>query len=106
MPVVGQGIKSTTTNVTGAQNIKITDLVVAIPASEYNHALTSNLKELIIKCRGTAKLQIAFNATESGTKFFTIPKGVSLALDGLEFSSKTLYLQTDKADTVEIVELY
>lgn len=94
-------------SIVGSQSTKITNLSLANSGTEYSHSLTANLKQLIIRSRGIAKLQISFTNGESGTKYITIPKGSNLSLIDLDFISKTLYLQSDtNSTTVEILELY
>lgn len=108
-PVAQQGFIPGSVNVqlSAAQNIKITNLPLTLANTEYSIVLTDALKQLIIKCRSLARLQIAFISTESGTKFLTIPGGVSLSLQDLNLSSTTLYIQADApASIVEIVEMY
>lgn len=90
----------------GAKNVKITNLSLGTPSTEESHSLQDSLKSIIIRSRDTAKLQVAFTATESGTKYLTIPGNATLALDALEFSGKILYVQSNQVTTVEIVELY
>ena len=78
-----------------------------VSGTEYSHLLQSNVKQLIIRSRDFAQLQVAFVATESGTKFMTVPKGNSLFLNDIEFSSTTIYIQsTSNNDVAEILELY
>lgn len=88
-----------------AENEKITNLSVG--TTEVAHALTASLKQIIIRCRGIADLQIAFTITESGTNYITIPKRTTFSLGDINFSSKTLYVKAEvAAQTVEILELY
>jgi len=87
-----------------SQNIKITNL--SVTTGETSHALTANLRQLIIKDRGSTKLQVAFVATETATKYITIWKGTTLTLDELDLSGKTLYLKASASTIVEIIELY
>ncbi len=90
----------------GATTPKITNLVIATPATEESHALNGNLRSLVIRARDRVQLQIAFTATESATKYITLNAGAVLSLDSLEFDSKTIYIQSDTATTVEILELH
>lgn len=72
--------------------------------TEVSQALSTGVKSFLIRVRGNARLQLAFVATESGTKYITVPPGVSYHEDRLNFSG-TLYFQTNKsAQTVEIIE--
>ena len=109
-PITQQGfIPSADLNVTlsASTTPKITNLELTDANTEYSHALTTNLKQCIIKARGFAKLQISFTSGDSGTKFLTIPNGTSLSLNDLDFTGKTLYLQSDTSSViVEILELY
>lgn len=98
---------SVSVTVAASQNAKVTNVTLTLQNTEYSHPLTSNLKQCIIKARGFAKLQISFTSGDSGTKFLTIPNGTSLSLNDLDFTSKTLYLQSDTSSVVvEILELY
>ena len=109
MPIGGQGFvpKDVNANITGATSTKITNLSLATANTEYSHTLQSGLKGLIVKARGDAMVKISFTATESGTKYITIPKGAVLTLDGLTFGGITLYAQATKASEIlEILELY
>jgi hypothetical protein len=104
MGFVGQGIIARTQQ---ARNIEITNLSVPLASTEVSHVLQSNVKRIVLRARNLAKLQVAFVATESGTKYITVPKGVTLDLDGIDLSSSTIYVQSDKASTtVEILETY
>ena len=96
----------TAQTVLGAQSVAITNYNIAIASTEYSHSLQSNLKQLIIKPRGDARLQVSFASGESGTKYVTIPKGAVLNMSDLTFSGKTLYMQANKTGIVEIMELY
>lgn len=90
----------------GASTPKITNLVIGLAATEFSHVLNSNLRTLIIKARSRAELKIAFEVGESSTKYITISRGAVLTLNDLEFNSKTLYIQSDIAATIEILELH
>lgn len=102
--VTSSGQQSIT--VSGAQNIKITNLNVTSADTEFSHALTTNLRQLMVRSRVGADIQYCFVTGETNTKYMTISKGSVLELIDLDFSSKTLYLQADKTGIVEIQELY
>jgi hypothetical protein len=91
--------------ISGAQNVNIINKSVTA-SIEASQALTANLKSIIIRARGVAKLQVAFVSTESQTKYLTIPKKASLELNLIDFSAKTLYVTSDLTTIVEIMELY
>jgi hypothetical protein len=107
MPISQPTFSPAEITVTGATSSRITNLSVPIAFTEVSHLLQTNVKQLIIRSRNLANLQIAFVSTESGTKYLTIPPGCNLKLDNIEFSSTTLYIQSSTASTtVEILELY
>lgn len=83
----------------------ITNLVISSTGSEVSHGLQNNLFQVIIRARA-GTLQVSFVSGESGSKFFTVPKGCSLTLDDLNFNSRTLYIQSDTVTVVEILELH
>lgn len=86
-------------------NVRITNHTAG--TSETSHALISDLKQLIIRSRDvTATLQIAYTATESGTKYMTIRPHTVYEVMDLKFSGVTLYITADKTTVVEIQELY
>jgi hypothetical protein len=93
--------------ISSANSEKITPLSLALANTEYTHVLQDNLTQLRIKCRGVATIQLSFKVGESSTNYWTINKGCVDNIDGISFSGKTLYMQSDKANmTVEIMELY
>lgn len=88
-------------------NTKITNLTLTLANTEYSHVLQNKLRQLIIRSREDARLQIAFVSGESSTKFFTVRGGNALILADVDFNGETLYLQANKTNsTVEILELY
>jgi hypothetical protein len=107
MSTSNQSVRGTSTPVGAATSTKITNLSLPTANTEVSHALSSNLKQLIIRNRGNQDLKMSFTATESGTKYITIAKWATLSLTSLSFASETLYLQCATASqTVEILELY
>jgi hypothetical protein len=84
---------------------KITNINVALANTEGSHTLEDETKAFIIRTRDRATLQIAFVATESSTKYITIPPNATYTEDSLELTGKTLYFQTDIPNSdVEILE--
>lgn len=107
MSTSNQSVRGLSTPVGAASSQKITNLSLPMANTEVSHTLSANLKQIIIKLRGIADLKFSFTATESGTKFITIPKGATLSLIELNFASETVYFQSPKASqTVEILELF
>jgi len=91
----------------GAKSSKITNLPVPVINTEVPHVLQNGLRSIIVKSRvSNTTLQCAFTATESASKYVTIKKNNVLAIDLLQMDGATLYVQSDKVTTVEILELY
>lgn len=83
---------------------KIYNMSAPTARTEVSHVLSANTKQLIVRVRGVANLQLAFISGESSTNYITIPSGASLSLTDLK-TSVTLYLQTDKnSQVIEILE--
>ena len=93
-------------DIVNAETPLITNLSIGSTSTEFSHALQAGLKQIVVRSRVLATLQLAFVATESGTKYITLKPGTVLELNDLDFSSKTLYVQSDTITTVEILELY
>lgn len=106
MPIGQQGFVPRDITILGAQNPKIINLNCPTSSTEYNINLTDDLKQIIIRARGNANIQISFTALESGTNFFTIPSRSNLSIDALSFSGKTLYLQVDNPTVIEVLEFF
>jgi len=106
MPIGSQGFVPRDITVQGAQNVKITNYNIAAADTEYSVALTSNLKDAIIRNRDISVTKVSFTSGESGTTYFTIPKGCTLQLSDLDFTGKTIYFQASDISTLEIMEFY
>lgn len=107
MSTSNQSVRGTSTPVGAASSTKITNISLPTANTEVSHSLSANLKQLIIRLRGLADLKVAFVATESATKYLTIPRGATLSLVELNFSGATIYLQSPAASqTAEILELF
>lgn len=90
-----------------SSNVRITNLTMATANTEYSHNLIDNLKMLQIRFRNKSKAQISFVTSESGTKYFTILPGNIYEVNGLNFSSKVIYVQTSSNNEVmEVIEYY
>lgn len=88
-------------------DVKITNLTLTLANTEYSHSLVQSCKSIEIAARGNSKLKISFISGQSGVVYKTIPKNTSYELSIFNFSSKTLYIQSDiSGDIVEIVELF
>ena len=96
----------TTVTISNADKVLITNLSLPIINTEVGHSLQTGLKSLIIKNRMKAKTNIAFILTESSTNYLTLEGGAVLSLQEIDFTGKTIYLQSTAISTIEIVELY
>jgi len=104
---MGVSTQTARARITQSTNSRITNLSLTLANTEYSHALSSNLKRVIIRVRGLANIKLAFIVSESGTKFFTIPAATCFTLWDLDFTAKFLYVQSDAASQVlEILEFY
>lgn len=91
----------------GAENIKITNLPVILANTEYSLVLQTELKAIRIKCRDIATLQYCFVSGQSNLNYWTVPKGCSDEMININFTGKTLYIRSSKASTIiEVVEFY
>lgn len=78
--------------------------VVAVDAdTEYSISLPADTKRFAIKARGNAQLQIAYEAGESGTDYWTLNPGSYLIEDNINLTGQVLYVRSSKAgETVEV----
>lgn len=93
-------------DIINSENALITNLSLSTINTEFSHALQAGLKGLIIRNRDRADTKITFTSGESGTKYLTLKGGSVLSLNDLDFSSKTIYAQSDTISVLEIMELY
>ena len=96
MPFVGSSIVAQTTNVTKT----IYNETITASNVEQSLVLPTQILGYIIKIRGTpADLKLSHVATESGTKYLTIPKG-AVHTDEHPYSNLTLYFQSPSMGAV------
>jgi hypothetical protein len=89
----------------GATDMDISNPTLTLANTEYSISLQNGLKQLIISSRTRATLKCTLAAGESGSKYKTIYYGGSWHMVDLDFTGKTLYIQSDVPSTVvEIVE--
>ncbi len=100
--------QATTASVTlvASTTPKVTNLNVTSAGNEFSHALTSGLRQLMVRSRVGANIQFCWTTGETNTKYMTISRNSVLELQDLSFTGKVLYLQADKIGIVEIHELY
>ena len=68
--------------------------------TEYSQALPTNTKRFTLQARTSVDVKLAFTAEASGTTYVTVKAGASYSEEGLDSSSKTVYMQTASAGTV------
>jgi len=72
--------------------------------TEYSQALPAGTKRFTLQARTGVDVKLCFTALASGTTYITIKSGSSYSEEGLELSSKTLYMQAGSDGVVvEIV---
>ena len=92
---------------TGATELKITNLSLTLADTEYSHSVVNNCRCILVKSRTLALLKIAFTLGESGTKLITLPAGTTLELNDLTLSGKIMYVQSPSSSVVvEILETF
>lgn len=99
MPFVGSSLVATNQTVTQ----RIYNVSLGVANTEQSQALPSTIVGYMIRSRGDAELKLSHVATESGTKYLTIP-GCSTYEDLHSYNNLTLYFQSPQTgDTVEII---
>lgn len=76
--------------------------VATTASTEASQALPSNCKGFILRTRDRGNLQISYVSGNTNTLFFTVRSNAVYTDDNF-YSSQTIYFQTDKNDTVEII---
>lgn len=97
------GTASATTELSLPTTPQIENITIAVAATEQSFVLPSGTKQFWMRTRGNGKLQYSYVATESTTKFITVPAGYTEEIRDVDLSSTTLYFQCNKAG--EILEL-
>jgi len=84
----------------------VTNVTVPLANTEYSHALNDAVKQIIMRCRGSATIKYCFVSGESGSNYMTLPRNNTMGLDAIKFTGKVIYFQSDVASVVvEILEL-
>lgn len=85
---------------------RITNKVLASAGTEYSHEFQDGVRKVIIRARNFAALKYSFVATESGTKYETIPALNFKVFEPVNYIGKTIYIQSTLDNTtVEIEEM-
>lgn len=108
MPISSPTFKpsNVSVDIINAENPLITNLSISSIDTEFSHALQSGIKGLIIRNRNKVDTKIAFASGESATNYITLRGGSVLSLMDLDFTSKTIYVQSGTISILEILELY
>jgi len=84
----------------------ITNYSIASANTEYSHVLNDGVKQIIMRCRESARIQYCFVYGESNSNYMTIRKNCVVGIDKIKFTGKTIYFQSGSAPvTLEILEL-
>lgn len=83
----------------------IQNVSLAVAGTEYSITIPTASVSYAIRTRNCSKLQLAFTATESSTKYITIWPGETYGEEGLtSTASITLYVQSSTAG--EVLEVW
>lgn len=90
--------------VEGTPTVKtIYNVDVNLINTEFSQALPASTVEFLLKSRtGTQTIKLAYNSGDSGSLYYTIPKGTEYN-DGNFHDSLTVYFQANITGIVEIV---
>lgn len=88
----------------GTPTVKtIYNVDVTLINTEFSQILPSSTVEFVLKSRtGNQTIKLAYNSGDSGTLYYTIPKGVEYN-DSNFHDSVTVYFQSNITGVVEIV---
>jgi hypothetical protein len=87
-------------------NVKITHVSMGSINTEVSHALQDNLRQLMISNYNNDIVKLAYVSGESGTKYITIPPFSAYTVQEVDFSSKSIFVQSPKISTIEVQEIY
>lgn len=87
----------------GVSTPTITNVTTTLANTEYSYTFPNNTKRFSLRTRGNAKLQLSFNAGQSGTNFVTVFAGSKHEEIGLNTTTITAYFRSNKSG--EIVEI-
>lgn len=82
---------------------QIYNVTIATANTEQSQVLPTSIVGYLVRTRGNTELKLSHTATESGTKYVTIPKK-STYVDEHSYNNLTLYFQSpESGDVVEII---
>lgn len=70
--------------------------------TETTQQLPANCKAFVLRARGNSRLQLAYSVGTSSTVFLTVPPGGEWKDDKF-YSNQSIYFQTSKDETVELI---
>lgn len=79
--------------------VTIYNLTLTSANTEYSQALPNNAQKVMIKCRTSFPMKLAYTSGESGTTYFTIPADQTYWDDNIN-TVQTVYLQSTQAGIV------
>ena len=82
--------------------LRIVNDSYAVPSAIQSIGLTDNTKYFEIKHRNQGNIEFSFDPLF--TTYYTVIKGNSYKLEGLNTNSETIYYRSSKAGTVELIE--
>jgi hypothetical protein len=83
------------------QTPTIDNVSAPVAGTEYSYALPASTKRFMLQNRGIGKIQLSYNAGDTGTNYLTVTPGNSLSEENIDpTASITLYFQTDKASQI------
>lgn len=89
----------------GSTTPTIYNLSMPVADTEYSQALSANTKQLTIKLRDrTARARLAFVSGDTATLYLTLEAGSVYSQENLNLTGATIYLQSSKVTTAEILE--
>lgn len=90
-----------------AEDPFITNVTLGLAGTEGSAVLPVDTVRFLIRERNGGKLQFSWTAGQSGTTFFTIPRGNSYSEEGLQLVvPKTIYIQAPSKDSADIEIIY
>lgn len=100
---ISAGLVRPVAQLEAAGNPLIYNVPILVINTEQSQALTANVKQIMIKSRTPATIQLAFVSGQSGTLYVTVPPNCAFVQNEIKFTG-TVYFQANKLCTIEILE--
>lgn len=91
-----------------ATTISSTNVILASTGTEYSHTFPDNTKQARVRARQANDVRYAWVAGKVAgpvMPYSTLPAGMELSVDAINFTGKTLYLSTSSAGTIVEAEM-